>query len=99
MGLRLSELLRESTLLALAMTLPPIAVLIAIELLSEFDAFVMMLWAAFAFGWTLTAALIYYKTRSPNLSRKTSHLGLRSATVSTNGVWGNWSTTATRSTR
>jgi len=65
-GVGMRELLQESTLLALMMTLPPIAVLALIELLTEADVTLLVYWTIFAFSWTLAVALFYYKTHSIN---------------------------------
>lgn len=62
--MKIGELLQESTLLALLMTLPPIAILVLIELLTEADAMLLVFWTIFAFSWTLAVALFYYKTHS-----------------------------------
>lgn len=56
------EFFKETTLLALAMTAPPIALLILIKLTQE-SRILLFVWAVFAVAWTLTVSLLYHKRR------------------------------------
>ncbi len=64
------EFLKESTILALLMTTPPISLLILIKIIEPKTSwFSLVLWAVIAVSWMVFVALIYYKKSLKRISR------------------------------
>ena len=59
------EFFKESTLLALAMTLPPIVILVILKLLKCFEVLYLVLWIIFAVTWNIVVSFLYLRLKSP----------------------------------
>jgi len=66
----IKEFFKESTILALLMTAPPISLLIFIKLIEPKTSWVsLVLWTVITISWMVFVALIYYKKSLKRISR------------------------------
>jgi len=66
----IKEFFKESTVLALLMTTPPISLLILIKIIEPKTSwFSLVLWAVIAISWMVFVALIYYRKSLKRISR------------------------------
>ncbi|MCL7382960.1 MAG: hypothetical protein LZ172_08310 [Thaumarchaeota archaeon] len=66
----IKEFFKESTILALLMTTPPISLLILIKIIEPKTSwFSLILWAITAISWMVFVALIYYKKSLKRIRR------------------------------
>lgn len=64
------EFFKETTLLALAMTGPPILLLILVKLTLDLEPLPLLLWATFAVAWTILISFLYYRKRIVSAKRQ-----------------------------
>ena len=64
------EFFKETTLLALAMTGPPILLLILVKLTLDLEPLPLLFWATFAVAWTILISFLYYRKRIVSAKRQ-----------------------------